>query len=65
MKTKTPKIPDVNDYKKAFKAMCVLRDFYKHDYHNDTHVKPSSFFGKKVKVMESAIRLLPASIRNA
>jgi hypothetical protein len=64
MKTKSPKIPSREDYRKAFKAICVLRDFYKHDYHTDKDVEPNSYFGKKAKIMEKALSLLPGCVRN-
>jgi hypothetical protein len=63
VKTKAPKIPTADDYKKAVKALRVLRDFYQHDYHKDCKVEPKSFFGKKAKIIQDAINLLPASIR--
>jgi hypothetical protein len=64
MKRNAPKIPDQKDFLKAFKAMLVLRDFYKHNYHNGKDVDPKSFFGKRAKIMEDAISLIPSSIRN-
>ena len=62
--TSYPKLPSEQDYIKAIEALYIIRDFYAYDYEKNRAEKPDSLYGKKAKIVQTTINLLPSNLRH-